>query len=145
MADMMGDMPEQKSLQLNPEILEKVAPADRDAIELVECLVREHPWHVRMGEGVLHHLAGELAGIAIGTSLVLCGFPQINHAQGPKSQDPLPALRLCIESQLIAAPSTEDDTTRQTRWLVLGPCPRADDTAHADRAATDAASPSALP
>lgn len=143
MADMTGDMPEQKGIQLNPELVERVAPADREAIELVECLVREHPWHVRMGEGILHHLAGELAGIVIGTGLVLCGIPQFNLTHGPKSSEPQPLGKICIESQVILPTNVEESAARQTLRLVLVPCPPADDTTHANQA--DLASTPAAP
>jgi hypothetical protein len=105
------EMPEQKPLQLNPEALQNVALADRKGIEEVRTVVERAPWYERLGEGVLHHLAGELAGVAIGTvaGLALSGFI---HPRGPVS----PSLdKICI---VVASPDVGAQTTFR-----LVPCP----------------------
>jgi hypothetical protein len=114
-----SDMTEQKpDFRLNPEVLEKVLPEERAEIELIECWVRELPWYKRMGEGIMHHLAGELAGIAIGTCIALSRF---GHAEGPKSFDLRMLDKVCVAAVVVAR-AGEQMTFR------LVPCPPTDDT-----------------
>jgi hypothetical protein len=112
------DMRPQKPLKLNPEALEKIAPAYREAVQRVETVVERAPWHKRLVEGVLHHLAGELAGILIG--LILGYF----ISWGQKGPSPQTFANICIVPS--AAPPGDGQKTFR-----LVPCPPADHTIQA--------------
>src|SRR4051794_6458287 len=105
------DMPAMP-LRLNPEALVKVPKADREAIDQVRTEVRHAPWYKRLMEGVMHHLAGEAAGIAIGTGLVVWG---VVAPRSPVFPDPV-----CLVQMKAQGPA------QRTTYRLI-PCPPLED------------------
>ena len=125
------------SFRLNPALAERLNGEVRAAIDGVECrwVIREEsPWYKRLAEGVLHHLAGELAGVLIGATIGLFAVQHgvaVSQGTAAAAGDNKPPgiseiVTLCIYSQFIEAPRVEDATTSQVRWLTMGPCPLGD-------------------